>query len=410
MKENDLEREQTDKVQKDLHKLQEGAVVQKAQSRRLHRKHTRRFERVVMCVSFFMLGLVVGMAVIHLKSSKEIADVKDELDSVIEEQSAVSVTNVYVPERKIASGNIAMNSYKTENFRLDEGFMAYFDDDGNKISHLGCDLSYHNGNVDWEELKASGCEFVMLRCGYRGYTEGGLLKDEKFDEYIKGAESVGLNVGVYFFTQSVNEEEAIEEADYVMKLIEDYDITYPIAYDTEYVNDPAARTNTEDISDDLRSKMCIAFCERVKEFGYYPVIYASENWMRRNMNLKLLTDYEFWAPQYLDENDFLFDFSIWQYTESGSIPGVKGDVDLDISMVDYSTFVPQMRRAYLTGGVIESANPKGDIKITTGHSDEVPEGESGIDAEEALEETSENENMGEGEQEISEETPVIKIE
>ena len=85
------------------------------------------------------------------------------------------------------------------------------------------------------------------------------------------------------------------------------------------------------------------------------MIYASENWMRRNMELKMLTEYDFWAPQYLEENDFLYDFTIWQYTDKGSIPGVKGEVDLDISMVDYASFVPQMREAYLTGGTIGTA-------------------------------------------------------
>ena len=340
--------------------------------RRRHRPKRLPVELVVG-ITFFALGLMAGMAVIHVKSSREIASVQDELETVIREQSAINVTNVYVPERNIASGRIAMNSYNTNNFRMEDGFMAYFDENGKKISHLGCDLSYHNQNVNWKELADAGCEFVMLRCGYRGYTEGGLNKDEKFDEYAKKARQAGIDVGVYFFTQAVNEEEAIEEADYVLEIIEDYDITYPVAFDTEYINDEEARTNTHEISDELRSKICIAFCERIKEFGYYPIIYASENWMRRNMDLKMLTDYEFWAPQYLEENDFLFDFSIWQYTEKGSIPGVKGDVDLDISMVDYASFVPQMREAYLNGGTIDKIDSHGRITIVTGHSDDAPE-------------------------------------
>ena len=159
----------------------------------------------------FVLGLVVGMVIIHTKSSKEIAQVKSELATVIEEQSHINVTNVYVPERDIAEGKIGLNSYKTENFRIDNGFMAYFDDNGEKISHLGCDLSYHNGDVDFDELAASGCEFVMLRVGYRGYSEGGLVKDERFDEYAAEAQRVGLKIGVYFFTQAVTPEEAVDE-------------------------------------------------------------------------------------------------------------------------------------------------------------------------------------------------------
>ncbi len=313
---------------------------------------------------FFILGLITGMVIIQNKSSKEIAAVKEELATVIEEQSHINVTNVYVPKREIKQGQLSLNSYNTDNFRIDKGFMAYFDDEGNKISHLGCDLSYHNRYVNWDELAASGCEFVMLRCGYRGYSQGGLAKDEKFDEYAREAQRVGINIGVYFFTQALDVEEAEDEAEYVLKLIENYKISYPVAFDTEYIDDETARTNTTEISDELRTEICKAFCEKIKENGYYPMIYASENWMRRYMELEPLKEYDFWAPQYLEENDFLFDFTIWQYTDQGSIPGVKGDVDLDISMVDYASFVPQMREAYLTGGEY-GAKPKDELTITT---------------------------------------------
>ncbi|MBO4889651.1 MAG: glycoside hydrolase family 25 protein [Lachnospiraceae bacterium] len=309
---------------------------------------------LLVILTSFILGLVVGMVIIHNKSSKEIAAVKDELATVIEEQSHINVTNVYVPKRKITEGLLSLSSYNPDNFRIDDGFMAYFDDDGNKISHLGCDLSYHNKYVNWDELAASGCEFVMLRCGYRGYSEGGLAKDEKFDLYASEAQRVGLKLGVYFFTQAVTVEEAEEEAKYVLDLIENYNISYPVAFDTEYIDDDSARTNTVEISDELRSDICRAFCEKIREKGYYPMLYASENWMRRYLELESLREYDFWAPQYLEENDFLFDFTMWQYTDCGSIQGVKGDVDLDISMVDYASFVPQMREAYLTGGKIEA--------------------------------------------------------
>ena len=309
---------------------------------------------ILIIITSFVMGLVVGMVIIHNKSSKEIAAVKDELASVIEEQSHINITNVYVPKRNITEGLISTNSYNPENFRIDNGFMAYFDENGEKISHLGCDLSYHNKIVDFDQLAASGCEFVMLRCGYRGYSQGGLMKDEKFDRYAAEAQRVGLKLGVYFFTQALTAEEAVEEAEYTIKLIEDYDISYPVAFDTEYIDDENARTNTTEISDELRSEICRAFCERIKQEGYYPVIYASENWFRRSLEVESLREYDFWAPQYLEENDFLYDFTIWQYTDEGSIPGVKGDVDLDISMVDYASFVPQMREAFLSGGVIEN--------------------------------------------------------
>ncbi len=318
----------------------------------------KRGNAVVICllISVFFFGVVSGMLLIHFTKTAKLSEETEQ----IEEMEEQPVVNVYVPERRRIYGQIPVNSYQLDNFKLEEGFMAYYDEEGNKISHLGVDMSYHQQMVDWEELKNSKAEFVMLRCGYRGYTEGGLIVDEKFKEYAQAANDAGIPLGVYFFTQAVTVEEAEEEAEFVLSLIEDYEISYPVAFDTEYVSDSGARTRTAEISDELRSRMCIAFCEKIKEAGYYPMIYAGENWMRRNLNLDMLQEYDFWAPQYLDENDFMYDFAIWQYTESGFIPGIDGEVDLNISMVDYASFVPALREAVLSGGEIMAVEPSTD--------------------------------------------------
>lgn len=328
----------------------------------------RKGNAVIICllITVFFFGFVIGMLVIHFNK----ADGAEEKTEQTEEKP--SIVNVYVPERPRAYGTIPVNSYKTENFRLDNGFMAYFDDEGNKISHLGVDMSYHQQMVDWEALAASGCEFVMLRCGYRGYTEGGLIEDEKFEEYAQAANDAGIPLGVYFFTQAITVEEAEAEADFVISLIEKYKISYPVALDTEFVSDKEARTRTTEISDELRSEMCIAFCNKIKDAGYYPIIYAGENWMRRNMNLEMLQEYDFWAPQYLEENDFMYDFTIWQYTESGFIPGVDGEVDLNISMVDYAEFVPALREAVLSGGEISGVTAGQPVIESVSEDEQIP--------------------------------------
>ena len=201
------------------------------------------------------------------------------------------------------------------------------------------------------------------------------MQDEKFEKYASEAERVGLDLGVYFFTQAITVEEAEDEAEFVLRLIEDHKISYPVAFDTEYIDDENARTNTTEISDELRSDICKAFCERIKQEGYYPMIYASENWMRRYLKVEALKDYDLWAPQYLDENDYLYDFTMWQYTDSGNIPGVRGEVDLDISMVDYASFVPALREAYLTEGAIETVPAQ--IPVTDADADE----DAGLDVE-----------------------------
>lgn len=310
----------------------------------------------------FIVGLLSGFVIGNLSAKREAGKAPEENEGTVsgndisdapqvviaskEDEYEEFANKVYIPARERVFGQIPINSYNTGNFYLDEdGFMAYHDEDGNRISWLGVDLSYHQENVNWDELADSGIDFVILRCGYRGYSEGGLIKDEKFDEYARACNAKGIPLGVYFFTQAISEEEAVKEAEFVIDTIKDYDISYPVAFDTEYVSDAEARTNLSEIDDDLRTRMCVAFCERIKEAGYYPMIYASENWIRRELDYEALQEYDFWAPQYLDENDFMYDFTIWQYTERGFIKGVDEQVDLDISMVDYTSFVPALREA-----------------------------------------------------------------
>lgn len=311
---------------------------------------------IILILSMFLIGLIIGMASIHFSEvrslKRQLKDLENATGTTINIEGGEEVIHIHVPKREVKYGSIPVNSYKQENFKDEDGIMAYYDDEGNKISHFGIDISYHQQNINWEELKSSNVEFIMLRCGYRGYTEGGLVKDEKFDEYAKAAVDAGFPIGVYFFTQALTEEEAIEEADFVLEAIESYPISYPVVLDTEYVSDSKARTNQVEMTPQERSSIAIAFCERIKENGYYPMVYASENWLRRSLDADMLQAYEIWAPQYLDTNDFMYDFTIWQYSDAGTVPGIKEQVDLNISLVDYASFVPKMREAFTGGGKI----------------------------------------------------------
>lgn len=315
------------------------------------RARNRRIITMALSLTTFCLGFVIGMFVLYF--TYENSEKADKDIPVVEVRTEEKPDmNVYIPERERKLGTVAVNSYNLDNFRMEDGYMAYFDEEGNKISHLGVDISYHQEEINWDELKASGCEYVIIRCGFRGYSEGGLKEDEKFKEYAAKANEYDIPMGVYFFTQAINVEEAREEALFVLDLIQDYEISYPVIYDTEFISNKTARTRTNEISKELRTEMCKEFCETILAQGYYPMIYASENWIRRDLCYEELQDYDFWAPQYLENNDFLYDFTIWQYTESGRIPGIKGEVDLDISMIDYTEFVPAMREAVLNGGEI----------------------------------------------------------
>jgi len=303
---------------------------------------------VALMIVVLFIGVIIGMLVVYMADRKK----PQSQQPTIKHETVKEVTNVYFPNRNLVTGEIPRNSYNSDGFKIDDGFMAYFNEDGEKISHLGIDVSYHQKSIDFEQLKTTPVEFMMVRCGYRGYTEGGLIQDEKFEEYAQACNDNDIALGVYFFTQAITEEEAIAEADYVINLISKYNISYPVAFDTEYVQDREARTNLAELTPEQLSRICIAFCERIREAGYYPIIYASENWMRRSLDLTLLTEYDFWAPQYLEKNDFLYDFTIWQYTEKGSIAGISEEVDLNVSMIDYASFVPAIMDAKLTGGEI----------------------------------------------------------
>ncbi|MBR2275729.1 MAG: glycoside hydrolase family 25 protein [Lachnospiraceae bacterium] len=310
-------------------------------------------------ISLFLLGVVTGMIVIHLYDRSRLKEEEGSAFSTEniapkEEDPAEEIVRIYVPERKRVFGKIPVNSYIPENFTLEEGFLAYYNEEGEKISHLGIDLSYHNTGIDWELLSASPVEFIMLRCGYRGYSEGGLVEDEKFREYAQKCNEYGIPLGVYFFTQAITVEEAEKEADFVLNLIADYELSYPVAIDIEDVGEATARTKVNELSKELRTEMALAFCERIKEAGYYPMIYASENYFRRAMNVSEFSDYDLWAPLYLETDDFLYDHTIWQYTDKGNVPGIDTKVDLNICMVDYASFVPALRKAALDQAIIET--------------------------------------------------------
>jgi GH25 family lysozyme M1 (1,4-beta-N-acetylmuramidase) len=223
-----------------------------------------------------------------------------------------------------------VNYYDMDLITFTDGKAAYEDD--NYTSRLGVDVSYYNKNVNFTALKKAGVSFVMVRCGYRGYTEGSLNEDEKFKEYIEAAQDAGLDVGVYFFSQAVDEEEAAEEAKFVLTLIRDYDITMPVAYDYEMIADaPDARGNL--ISIQQRTNNAVVFAENIKNAGYTPMIYASTDTYDDLYNAAYLTEYQTWIAQYDETNTYEYAYTMWQYTDQGVDGSVLDGLDLDIQFI-----------------------------------------------------------------------------
>ena len=201
--------------------------------------------------------------------------------------------------------------------------------DGESIT--GIDVSSWQKVIDWEQVKASGVEFAMIRLGYRGYEQGVLSMDKYAIANLDGAIAAGLDVGVYFFSQALTPQEAEEEAYYVVENLKPYQahITMPVVYDWEHVSDADARS--ADMRDpDILTDCTLAFLQTVEAAGYRPMVYFNRTQSWKYLNLEELTDYEFWLAAYTQRMDFPYKIKMWQYTNTGSVPGIEGDCDINI--------------------------------------------------------------------------------
>lgn len=226
------------------------------------------------------------------------------------------------------------NSYLDDNFYTDDnGFMAYHNK-GKTISTVGIDVSYVQGDIDWQAVKAAGVDFAIIRCGGRGYGDKGILySDEKFRQNAQGAIDAGIEIGVYFYSQAITVEEAKEEAEYTLELIKDFDIRYPVAFDWEHYEYDDARTDNLDRT--TLTNIAREYCDLIKKAGYIPVIYANRSLLYYEYDLAKLADIELWLASYENIPDFYYDFGMWQYSMEGTINGIEGTVDLNICMYKY---------------------------------------------------------------------------
>ena len=218
------------------------------------------------------------------------------------------------------------NPYNPVDFEVvDEETKEITLNSGNAIK--GIDVSEWQGKIDWQQVKDSGVEFVIIRVGGRGTDAGGIYGDDRCQEYYEGATAAGLKVGAYFFSQSITQEEAIEEAEYVLEAVKDWDVQMPLVYDWEYVSEDA---RTVFIDAYALTNMAKAFCERIQAAGYEPMIYFGHNQSIELLNLEELVDYRFWLAMYTTVMDYPYQVDMWQYTSTGSVPGISGNVDLNL--------------------------------------------------------------------------------
>lgn len=227
------------------------------------------------------------------------------------------------------SETLAKHNYLPANFiPTDEGFLEYYEN-GELLSRKGIDVSKYQEKIAWDEVAGDGIEYAFIRLGIRGYTEGDIVEDSTFTYNIEGALNNGIEAGVYFFTQATSVEEAKEEAQYVIDTLEPYDITYPVVLDVEAVSSNNART--ADLTKEERTEYCIAFCDMIRQAGYTPMIYGNLKTFMLMLDIEQLEDYDKWFAHYDEDIYYPYDFKIWQYTDTGKVAGIDGDVDINIS-------------------------------------------------------------------------------
>ena len=234
-----------------------------------------------------------------------------------------------------------------------DGKVYFFNADGNKVTGeqviqgakynfasdgslvvgsgtMGIDVSKWNGSIDWNAVKNSGVSYVIIRVGYRGSSQGSLIDDPTFKTNIKGATAAGLKVGVYFFTQAVDEVEAVQEASMVLDRISGYKISYPVFLDVE-----ASGGRGDKIDSATRTAVCKAFCNTIQNAGYTAGIYANKTWLTGKMDAGALGSYKIWLAQYAATPTYTGRYDLWQYKSTGKVSGISGNVDLNLSYLGY---------------------------------------------------------------------------
>lgn len=228
--------------------------------------------------------------------------------------------------------NVPRNTYDFSKLHTDEqtGFKTYEDEENGVTSRIGIDVSEFQGeDIDWKQMRESGIEFVIIRLGYRAYGETGeLVLDDMFDRNMQGALDAGLDVGVYFFSQAITPGEAVEEAEFVLEHVRGYEIDGPIVYDTEEIKGDTARTDNNTRQE--FTNYCKVFCDTIEQAGYDPMIYANMKWMAFTLDMEQLADYDFWYADYHDVPQCPYEYEIWQYSETGAVPGINANVDLNV--------------------------------------------------------------------------------
>lgn len=218
----------------------------------------------------------------------------------------------------------------------DKAGLKRYMENGRKTSYVGVDISKHTGKVSFDRVKAAGVDYVMIRLGSRGYSTGQITLDENFKENMDGAIEAGLDVGVYFYSQAISQEEAVQEVNFVAQNLEPYRtrVKYPVAFNMGFVSNDKSRI--EGLSREDKTTVTTSFMEGIRAAGYVPMIYGDKEWLIKEIDMTKLQDYDVWLSQEEEIPDYPYRYNMWQYNTDGVVNGIDGGADLNICFVNYS--------------------------------------------------------------------------
>ena len=224
-------------------------------------------------------------------------------------------------------------------YRVD-GIPYYFNENGALASIWGIDVSEFQGTIDWNKVKNAGCQFAILRLGFRSYGASGYMyEDECFDAYIRGAQAVGIPVGIYFYSQAITPEEAVAEAEYVLQTLSKYPaVEFPIAIDIEDTA-VSGRVTKANLTQRQYTDIVLAFCDRIQQAGYDAMVYSYYSILEHRIYDEEMApnNIDIWYADYhAYPNTYGGDFTVWQYSATEGISGISGNVDKNVATVDYA--------------------------------------------------------------------------
>jgi GH25 family lysozyme M1 (1,4-beta-N-acetylmuramidase) len=286
----------------------------------------------------------VAEQVSRAQSDKENEILDGIKESLIDGNTMVETLRPYYPNEIVVvsegtfhfvpiNDELKKNDYIQENLQvLDSGEYQYVND-GNVVSHKGIDVSSHQGRIDWQQVAGDGVEFAFIRTALRGYGSGKLIEDENYAANIKGAVDAGIHVGLYVFSQAVNEDEMLEEANMIISQANEYGVDGPLVIDVEKVSSDSGRMNALSVED--RTNLVLLFCQTVENAGYKPMIYHNTEMGALMIDIAAFENYDKWYASYTETMFYPYQYDIWQYSSKGKVNGISTEVDLNISFNEF---------------------------------------------------------------------------